>query len=89
MRIVRRAAVVLMYLRRSGYNEAANALWLLIVMSEGNDRQLLINWLHCNGDITPLLNRVLFLSGGKEVIDIKAGFKSLNKLLAVLPKEIK
>jgi hypothetical protein len=89
MNTVRKAAVVLLYLRRNGYSDAANTLWLMIMMSRGADRLKLIDWLHNNGSIDSLLNKVLFLNTGMEIINIKIGFKSLNKLLAVLPKEIK
>jgi hypothetical protein len=88
MNTVRKAAVVLLYLRRNGYSESANTLWLLIMMSRGTDRVRLLNWLNNNGSIEPLLNKVLFLNTGTEIINIRIGFKSLNKLLAVLPKRI-
>jgi hypothetical protein len=81
-------AVVLMYLRRNGYSDTANTLWLLIMMSRGTDRVCLLNWLHNNGFINPLLNKVLFLNTGDEIINIKIGFNSINKLMAVLPKGI-
>ncbi len=88
MNTVRKMAVVLMYLRRNGYSDAANTLWLLIVVSRDTDRVNLLNWLHNNGSIDSLLNKVLFLNTGNEIINIKIGFKSLNKLMAVLPKGI-
>lgn len=88
MNTVRKMAVVLMYLRRNGYSDAANTLWLMIMMSRGTDRVYLLDWLHNNGSINPLLNKVLFLNNGTETINIKIGFNSLNKLMAVLPKGI-
>jgi hypothetical protein len=89
MNTVRKASVVLLYLRRNGYSDAANSLWLIIMMSRNTDRLKLIDWFNGNGSIEPLLNKVLFVKTGMEIINIKIGFKSLNKLLAVLPKEIK
>lgn len=89
MNTVRKASVVLLYLRRNGYSDAANTLWLVIMMSRSTNRAKLLDWLHNNGSIEPLLKQVLFLNTGMEIINIKIGFKSLNKLLAVLPKETK
>jgi hypothetical protein len=57
-------------------------------MSKGVNQLKLIDWLNNNGSIEPLLNKVLFLNTGTEIINIRIGLKSLNKLLAVLPKRI-
>jgi len=88
MSTVRKANVVLLYLRRNGYSDTANTLWLLLAMSKGVNQLKLIDWLNNNGSIEPLLNKVLFLNTGTEIINIRIGLKSLNKLLAVLPKRI-
>ncbi len=89
MTTVRKAQVALMYLNRNGYSEAANALWLLLVWNnyKCSGQQQLVDWLNGNGSIESLLNKIEFTFTGIELITVKAGFKSLNKLLAVLPKE--
>lgn len=90
MNTVRKASVLLMYLRRNGYSDTANALWLLFVWNNHKctGQQQLVDWLNGNGSIESLLNKVEFTFTDIEVITVKIGFKSLNKLLAVLPKGI-
>lgn len=89
MNTVRKANVVRLYLIRNGYSDAANTFWLMLAFSKGNDQLILINWLNGTGSIESVLNKLLFLNTGTEIINIKTAFKSLNKLLAVLPKELK
>ncbi len=87
MNTVRKLRVVHMYLMRNGYSDAANIIWLMYI--HANNRNQLIDWLHNGGSIyPPYLHKYLFvLDGAIGTIYINAGFKSLNKLLAVLPKE--
>lgn len=85
MNTVRKLRVVHMYLVRNGYSEAANVLWLMYIHNP-NRRQLL-NWLKHGSNINYLLNQHLFVFDGTCIIEVKAGFKSLPKLLAVLPKD--
>lgn len=86
MNTVRKANVVLLYLIRNGYSDAAHTFWLILAFSRGNDQLILINWLNGTGSIDSVLNKMLFLNNGIQIINIKTAFKSLNKLMAVLPK---
>lgn len=87
MNTVRRLRAVHMYLVRNGYSEAAHLLWLLYIHNQ--NRGQLLDWLKNGSNISYLLHQYLFVFGGNYTIEVKAGFKSLNKLLAVLPKEMK
>lgn len=85
MNTVRKLRVVHMYLVRNGYSEAAHLLWLMYIHNP--NRGQLLNWLKNGSNINYLLNQYLFIFSGTCIIEVKAGFKSLTKLLAVLPKE--
>ena len=89
MNAVRKANVVLLYLRRNGYSDSANTSWLMLLMAnhKGTVRQALLAWLNGTGSIKPVLNKTEFLFNGTELINIKIGFNSLNKLMTVLSKE--
>lgn len=89
MNAVRKANVVLLYLRRNGYSDSANTLWLMLLIAnhQGTVRQAMLAWLNGTGSIKPVLNKTEFLFNGIELINIKIGFNTLNKLLAVLPKD--
>ena len=91
MNTVRKAYVVHMYLIRNGYSDAANALWLMLALAnvDCRDRQSITDWFNGIGSIDSFLNSILFLYQDERLIGIKTGFKTLPKLLAVLPKEIK
>lgn len=89
MNTVRKANVVHMYLIRNGYSDAAKALWLMLALAnvDCKDKQDIIAWLNGSGSIDSFLHSILFLNNGTEIINIKLGFKSLTKLLVVLPKD--
>jgi hypothetical protein len=70
---------------RNGYSEAAHLLWVMYIHNP--NRNQLLDWLKNGSNIYYLLNQYLFVFGGESIIEVKAGFKSLTKLLAVLPKE--
>lgn len=83
MNTVRKLRVMHMYMIRNGYSEAANILWLMYIHSP--NRSQLTSWLKNGSNINYLLNQYLFVFDGTCIIEVKAGFKSLKKLMAVLP----
>ena len=87
MNPVRKARVIHMYLVRTGYSDTAKALWLMLALAnvDCKDKQDIIAWLNGSGSIDSFLNSILFLNTGTEIINIRLGFKSLKKLMAVLP----
>lgn len=85
MNTVRKLRIIHMYLIRNGYSEAAHLLWLMYVHNP--NRSQLINWLNYGSNINYLLNQYLFVFGGTCIIEVKSGFNSLPKLMAVLPKD--
>jgi hypothetical protein len=86
MKTVSKLRVMHLYLIRNGYSEAADILWLMYI--HNCNRAHLIDWLTNGSNIYYLLNQYLFVFGGINIIEVKAGFKSLKKLMAVLPKRI-
>lgn len=85
MNTVRKLRIMYMYLIRNGYSEAANVLWLMYIHNP--NRSQLTSWLKNGSNINYLLNQYLFVFDGTCIIEVKAGFKSLKKLMAVLPND--
>ena len=85
MNTVRKLRIMHMYLIRNGYSEAASTLWLMYIHNP--NRHQLIDWLKNGSNINYLLNQYLFVFDGTCIIEVKAGFKSLKKLMAVLPND--
>ncbi len=83
MNTVQKLRVMHMYLIRNGYSAAASTLWLMYI--HNRNRSQLINWLQHGSSINHLLNQYLFVFESTCAIEVKIGFKSLNKLMAVLP----
>lgn len=93
MNTVRKANVVLLYLRRNGYSVTEDTIRIILAMANSNEEdRLKVNlWLNGYGGfyIEPLINRIKFLWKGIERFSFNKQFESLNKLLAVMPKELK
>lgn len=91
MDTVRKANVVLLYLRRNGYSETERIVRIILAMANNHpdDRYnveiwLQNNWIFC---IESLIKRTEFLWEGTDRYFIHQGFDQLHKLLAVLPED--